>query len=368
MQNLVNSLPHYLQMESFLAYAAVFVGGVLISFTPCVYPVIPITVGYIGSRSQGSRWRGLVLSLAYVVGMAATYSALGGAAALTGRAFGEAAASPISYLIVGTLCILLALSLFDLFRLPLPTFRAGATRWPDGVIGALGVGMASGLIVGPCTAPVLGALLLYVGARRNLLVGTSLLFVFALGMGALLVLLGTFSGILAGLPKSGRWLLFVKRGFGVLMVLAGGYFLLEAGRRAERSVPMHGAETMDFTLESVGGERVSLRDAAGGKPVLLVFWATWCPHCNGAVPEINRIQARLSNRLRILAIDYMEPRRKVKAFVESKNVTYPVLLDSDGRVARKYRVLGIPTYILIDRNGRVAYSDNALPPSIDSYL
>jgi thiol:disulfide interchange protein DsbD len=231
MQNLVNSLPHYLQTESFLAYAAVFVGGVLISFTPCVYPVIPITVGYIGSRSQGSRWRGLVLSLAYVAGMAATYSALGGAAALTGRVFGEAAASPISNLIVGTLCILLALSLFDLFQLPLPTFRAGATRWPDGVIGALGVGMASGLVVGPCTAPVLGALLLYVGARRNLLVGTSLLFVFALGMGALLVLLGTFSGILAGLPKSGRWLLFVKRGFGVLMVLAGGYFLLEAGRR-----------------------------------------------------------------------------------------------------------------------------------------
>jgi thiol:disulfide interchange protein DsbD len=90
--------------------------------------------------------------------------------------------------------------------------------------------MAAGLIVGPCTAPVLGALLLYVGTRHNIMMGMSLLFVFALGMGALLVLLGTFSGILASLPKSGRWL-SSSRGFGVLMVLAGGYFSLEAGRR-----------------------------------------------------------------------------------------------------------------------------------------
>jgi thiol:disulfide interchange protein DsbD len=89
--------------------------------------------------------------------------------------------------------------------------------------------MASGLVVGPCTAPVLGALLLYVGTRQNLAYGMSLLFVFALGMGFLPVLLGAFSGIIASLPKSGRWLLLVKRGFGVLMILAGGYFLLQAG-------------------------------------------------------------------------------------------------------------------------------------------
>jgi thiol:disulfide interchange protein DsbD len=90
--------------------------------------------------------------------------------------------------------------------------------------------MASGLVVGPCTAPVLGALLLYVGSRQNPAYGMSLLFVFALGMGVLPVLLGTFSGILAGLPKSGRWLLRIQRAFGVLMILAGGYFLLQAGR------------------------------------------------------------------------------------------------------------------------------------------
>ena len=232
METIVNSLHVYLKTGSVLVYAAVFVGGFLVSFTPCVYPAIPITVGYIGSRSLGSRARGFVLSLAYVAGMAVTYATLGAVAALTGRVFGEIAASPVSYLIVGNLCILLALSLFDLIRIPLPPFpaREGTAAWSGSVFGAAGVGMAAGLVIGPCTAPVMGALLLYVGTRQNVLLGMSLLFVFALGMGALLVLLGIFSGVLAGLPKSGKWLLVVKRGFGVLLLLAGEYFLVEAGK------------------------------------------------------------------------------------------------------------------------------------------
>lgn len=132
--------------------------------------------------------------------------------------------------------------------------------------------------------------------------------------------------------------------------------------------PARGAEGAEFTLESADGERVSLRQAAAGKPVLLVFWATWCPHCNEAVPEINGIQSRLSDRLRILAIDFMESRGKVKAFMKAKRVTYPVLLDSDGKVARQYNVLGIPTYILLDKDGRVVYSGNDLPGSLDKHL
>jgi cytochrome c-type biogenesis protein len=232
MLELMGSLQNYLQSGSLLAYAAVFVGGLLVSFTPCVYPVIPITVGYIGSRSQGSRARGFLLSLAYVVGMAATYAVLGGISALTGRVFGEVAANPVSNLVVGNLCILLALSLFDLYQIPIPSFlsKAGAPRWSGSALGAVGVGMASGLIVGPCTAPVLGALLLFVGSRHNIALGMSLLFVFALGMGFLLLLLGTFSGVFVNLPKSGRWLVLVKRGFGVLMILAGEYYLVQAGK------------------------------------------------------------------------------------------------------------------------------------------
>jgi peroxiredoxin len=132
--------------------------------------------------------------------------------------------------------------------------------------------------------------------------------------------------------------------------------------------PARGFDVAEFTLESTGGEHVSLRKAAAGKPVLLVFWATWCPHCNEAVPEINGVQSRLSDRLRILAIDFMESRGKVKAFMKAKNVTYPVLLDSHGKVARQYNVLGIPTYILLDKEGRVVYSGNDLPPSLETFL
>jgi len=232
MQTLLNSFEAYLQAGSFLTYVAVFAGGVLISFTPCVYPVLPITVGYIGGRSQGSKAKGFFLSVSYVLGMAVMYAALGTVAALTGRVFGQTAASPVPYIVVGNICILMALSMLDVFPLPVPAFLSGAPseKRRGGAVGAFAIGLMSGLVVGPCTAPVLGALLVYVGARQNVLFGTSLLFVFALGMGFLLLVIGTFTGLLANLPKSGRWTEFVKKGFGFFLILVGEYFLLEAGK------------------------------------------------------------------------------------------------------------------------------------------
>ena len=232
MQSLLNSFHAYLQAGSVLSYAAVFAGGVLISFTPCVYPVLPITVGYIGGRSQGSKARGFFLSLSYVLGMAVTYAAIGTVAAVTGQVFGQVAASPVTNIVVGNVCILMALSMLDVFHLPVPAFLSGASagKRRSGVAGAFAIGLMSGLVVGPCTAPVLGALLVYVGARQNVLFGTSLLFVFALGMGVFLLVVGTFTGLLANLPKSGRWMEAVKKVFGVLLILVGEYFLLEAGK------------------------------------------------------------------------------------------------------------------------------------------
>ncbi len=233
MQDLVQSFETYLRAGSVLSYAAVFVGGVLSSFTPCVYPVLPITVGYVGGRSPGSRMKGFRLSLSYVLGMALTYAALGAAAALSGRVFGQAAASPISNIIVANVCIVMGLSMLDVFRVPVPALLSGSPAGParGGAVGAFGLGLASGLVMGPCTAPVLGTLLVYVGARRNVPFGMSLLFVFALGMGALLLVAGTFTGLLANLPKSGRWTEAVRKGFGVVLILAGEYFLLQAGKR-----------------------------------------------------------------------------------------------------------------------------------------
>lgn len=126
---------------------------------------------------------------------------------------------------------------------------------------------------------------------------------------------------------------------------------------------------VDFTLPDANGKEVSLNRFIGKRPVLLFFWATWCPHCNEAVPEINRMheEGRKYGGLQILALDFMESPEKVNAFVSSKKVLYPVLLDRSGRVARKYKVVGIPTYILIDRNGRVVYRDHELP-EVNRYL
>jgi len=231
-ENLLHSFEAYLQAGSVLAYVAAFVGGVLISFTPCIYPVIPITVGYIGGSCRGSKGKGFFLSLAYVLGMAVTYAALGSAAALSGQVFGQTAANPAANIIVGNICILMALSLLDVFHVRIPAFVTGsaAGKSRGGIFGAFGIGLASGLVVGPCTAPVLGVLLVFVGTKQNVLFGTSLLFVFALGMGALLLVVGTFTGLLSSLPKSGRWTEAVKKGFGVFLLLVGEYFILEAGK------------------------------------------------------------------------------------------------------------------------------------------
>jgi len=231
----LSSFPSHLQAGSPLAYAMAFLGGILVSFTPCVYPILPVTVGYIGSRGGGSRRRLFLLSAAYVVGMASTYAALGMAAGLSGSVFGEATSHPLSYLLLGNVCILLALSMFDVFRLPTPAILAraggGTGTAPGGTGGAFVVGMLSGLVVGPCTAPVLGGLLLYVGASGHPVFGATLLFTFALGMGVPVVALGTFAGLLTNLPKAGAWTVKVQRAFGILLLLAGEYLLLEAGKR-----------------------------------------------------------------------------------------------------------------------------------------
>ncbi len=120
---------------------------------------------------------------------------------------------------------------------------------------------------------------------------------------------------------------------------------------------------VDFTLPDTGGEQVSLNRFIGKKPVLLVFWATWCPRCNESVPVINQWQTEPPARdlLQILALDFMESREKVQDYIREKGVAFPVLLDRSGSVAREYRVVGIPTYVLIDRNGEVAYRGHDLP-------
>ena len=229
----VQGLATYLQGSSLLAYAAVYLGGVLVSFTPCVYPVAPITIAYIGAHGSGSKQKGFKLSVIYVLGMAVTYTVLGAIAAMSGKLFGQFQTNPWIYVIMANICILMGLAMLDVFVLPLrtPQFiaRMQTGEKKKGTIGSFLIGMVSGLVLGPCTAPVLAVLLGYVATQQNMIFAATLLFVFAFGMGTLLIILGTFAGLLANLPRSGPWMVRVSHLFGWIMIGAGEYFLIQAG-------------------------------------------------------------------------------------------------------------------------------------------
>lgn len=229
MEGLFKALEYYLESGQTMAYPIALLAGILTSFTPCVYPIIPITVGFIGARSAGSKGKGFLLSLSYVLGIAVTYSILGGIAALSGKVFGQISTSPITYLIIANVCIVLGISMLGVFNLRLPMIQIPKTK-SLGLLSAFFMGLASGLIVGPCTAPVLAVILTYVATKQNLVFGTSILFTFAFGMGFLLIILGTFTGLLISMPKAGPWLEKIKKIFGWILIVIGQYFLFTAGR------------------------------------------------------------------------------------------------------------------------------------------
>ena len=232
-ENLVNNLSLYMQGSVFLAFLAAYLGGLVISFTPCTYPLIPVTVGFIGTQGSSSKLRGFFLSLFYVGGLAFTYSILGGAAALSGKLFGQMQTTPWTYLIMGNLCLIMGLSMLDVFSISLPVpqklMKLTDNKNKKGYFASFLMGAVSGVVIGPCTAPALAVLLGYVAVKTNLLLGMTLLFVFAVGMGTLLIIVGTFAGVIAALPKSGEWMTKIKFIFGLILIGAAEYFLYTAG-------------------------------------------------------------------------------------------------------------------------------------------
>ncbi|MDZ4183343.1 MAG: cytochrome c biogenesis protein CcdA [Desulfuromonadales bacterium] len=212
------------------AYLVAYLGGLLVSFTPCIYPVIPVTVGIVGTRGKGTLRGGFLHSVAYVSGISITYSLLGVTAAASGSLFGQWQMNPWIFLFMGNLCLIMGLAKLGVFNLSFSPSGRWAKVQGKGFIGTLFLGIASGLVIGPCTAPVLAVLLGYVAVSGQILYGASLLFVFAFGMGTILIIFGTFANLLARLPKSGNWLLTFDRIFGFILIGAGEYFLIMTGK------------------------------------------------------------------------------------------------------------------------------------------
>jgi thiol:disulfide interchange protein DsbD len=201
-----------------------FAAGLATSLTPCVYPMIAITVSVFGARKTSSRMEGAALSTAFVVGMTTLFTTLGVVAALSGGVFGDELGSP---LVAGALALMfgaMALSMFGAFELALPyqwTTWLG-DRGGIGYRGAFVLGMASSLIAAPCVGPVLGLLLPWIGTTGNVAFGAACMVAYSLGLGCLFWVVGTFA---VGLPKSGRWMEWVKSAFGLIMVGSALYFL-----------------------------------------------------------------------------------------------------------------------------------------------
>ena len=245
----------YIGGSPLIAFGAAFGAGILAGLSPCIYLLIPIVSAYVGAASvreravcencgpvsiiaydgartagKKTRTRSFLLSFAYVAGMAAVYSLLGMIAALTGGLFGRISTSPWALLFVANILILFALIILEVIPFP-AWFQRGALKPArGGVVGAVLIGAVSGLVASPCTSPVLFALLTYVATTQSVVYGGTLLFAFSMGMGILLIVAGTFTGLAAAIPKPGGWMVGVKKILGVLMLGLAEYYLIQAGQ------------------------------------------------------------------------------------------------------------------------------------------
>ena len=209
------------------AFLLVFAGGILTSLTPCVYPLIPITVSVFGANESAGLFKSFLLSVVYVIGIVVIYSILGVVAASTGAVFGQIMANPWVVGFISLILLTLGLSMFGVFeiRLPYAVQNRLNTVGGTGFAGAFAMGTVAGVIAAPCTGPALAVVLTYIATTGSLFLGFWLMFTYALGMGLLFIGIGTFSGLLSALPRSGGWMYILENVFGIAIITMALYFL-----------------------------------------------------------------------------------------------------------------------------------------------
>ncbi len=228
-QGLTDALSH----NPAAALATMFGAGLVTSLTPCVYPMIPITAGLLAgtARQQTSRARTVGYVLTYAVGLALFYATLGLIAGLTGQIFGTISSNKWVLFATGNLLLVFGLAMLDVFPLAAPQ---RLVRWAAGIgggsyPGVFLLGATSGIVAAPCGAPAFATVLTWVAGTGSPALGFIYLFVFSLGMTALLVAVGLFSGTLAALPKAGRWMSWVKKAAGIVMIGVAEYYFIRMG-------------------------------------------------------------------------------------------------------------------------------------------
>ncbi len=208
------------------ALLIVFLGGLALNLTPCVYPLIPITIGYFGNQSEGSTGRLFLLGSLFVIGMAITYSTIGVVTALSGALLGSLLQNPLVVIFIALVLVLLSLSMFGVYEFKLPdSFVAKAGGAKSGLFGSFFMGLTLGIVAAPCIGPFVLGLVTYVAAQADVLLGFLLFFVLALGLGLPYLFLAVFSAKIKKLPRSGEWMDGVKHIFGFLLIGMAIYFL-----------------------------------------------------------------------------------------------------------------------------------------------
>ena len=353
-----------------------FVIGLALNLTPCVYPLISVTISFFGGQASDRRSSVLSLAAVYVLGIVVSYSVLGTVAAATHALFGFLLQNVVVLVAVALLIAALAASMWGLFEIPTPAFVSRVGQSKRGLAGALLMGLTMGLVSAPCIGPFIVGLLAYVARVGSLGLGFVLFFVMSLGLGVPYLVLAAFSGSINRLPRSGMWMVWVKRVFALILLgvaayfikpligsaafhivlavvaLAGGVYLgiiyrvrgASAGFRwvrgafvvvalaaggwfAYAALPRPGIEWSPYSPEAVG------RAADAGQPVMIDFTAAWCLPCD-----------ELDSRT------FTDPavRREAARFV-----TLQVDLTRETpEAAATYHVLGPPTIVFIDSRGQ----------------
>lgn len=224
----MQSLEHALNNSSWLVIPLVFLGGAATGMNPCVYPTIPVIIGYISGQKDQTRLRGLALALTFVLGLAITYVILGATVGFLGSVLGLSRSAWMY--IVAAVCILVGLNMTGLLPLNFATFAPGQSRWSQmsGFAGALLLGMMFGLVASPCAMPILTLILAMIASKGQVAYGSLLMFIYAVGHGLPLIIIGSIAGALTSLERFTGYSVLIQRAGGWLLIAVGAYFIWSA--------------------------------------------------------------------------------------------------------------------------------------------
>ena len=318
----------------FVTILIVFLGGLALNLTPCVYPMIAITVSYFGGQGgERNARRAFVSSVIYCLGIVITYSTLGLIAALTGKLFGSALQSPFVLVGIALLLVALALSMFGLYELAPPQAlmqRATGLSSKAGYVGVFFLGAVIGVIAAPCLAPFVVALLAFVGETGNPWLGWWLFFALASGLGIPYIVLGTFSGLITRLPKSGMWMVWVKRVFGVALFAVAAWIISPLWVNAA------GPTTGGIVWETYSSTNLETA-AAAHRPVMIDFTADWCGPCRKMQRTTFR-DPRILDQTNQVTMVRADLTREDSPEVE--------------KIRKDYGIWGVPTILFLGPDGR----------------